>query len=264
VNTPPQVQITSPVDGTSFEATESITLEATASDAGGSIARVEFRMGTTSLATDTTAPYTHTIPAGTLAAGDHAFTALATDNLGAMATSSAVTITIASANQAPSVAIATPEDGSVVIQSTAVSIEATASDADGTVTAVEFLVNSEVVFVAGSAPYVFTLETEGMSPGPVEVLARALDEDGGSTDSEPLTIFILAEVQVQAVSVSAEGAFEMAWESPEGVVFTVEASDDLVTWTSVATITAASQGARFTASTAEHPQKRYFRVHVSE
>jgi RHS repeat-associated protein len=70
-----------------------ITLQATASDTDGSIAKVEFFAGPSKLATMTQAPYVfswHAVPAGT-----YILTARATDNAGASTTSTAVTITIA-------------------------------------------------------------------------------------------------------------------------------------------------------------------------
>jgi len=59
-NIPPDVKITSPVDGTVF-ATTSVTLEATASDADGQVAKVEFYNGASLLGTVTQAPYTVTL-----------------------------------------------------------------------------------------------------------------------------------------------------------------------------------------------------------
>jgi hypothetical protein len=56
----PTVSLTSPANGTSYVAPASIALSATASDPDGSVARVEFYAGSTLLATDTTAPYSHT------------------------------------------------------------------------------------------------------------------------------------------------------------------------------------------------------------
>jgi len=56
-NQGPTVTLTSPNNGDTFPAGSSVTLQATASDADGSIARVEFFEGTTKLGEDTSAPY---------------------------------------------------------------------------------------------------------------------------------------------------------------------------------------------------------------
>jgi hypothetical protein len=74
----------------------SIALSATADDTGGSgIARVVFRDGSSTLRTDTSAPYGWTwSTSGSTRTGAHVLTAVATDAAGNTVTSAAVTITI--------------------------------------------------------------------------------------------------------------------------------------------------------------------------
>jgi hypothetical protein len=57
-NTPPTVRITSPVNGATFTAPATITINADARDSDGSVAKVEFFQGNTKLGEDTTAPST--------------------------------------------------------------------------------------------------------------------------------------------------------------------------------------------------------------
>jgi len=86
------VSITYPVDGAIFAWKPTITIQATASDADGTVTSVEFRDGTTVLGRDTSAPYSFTwknVPSGT-----HSLTARATDNAGAATTSSSVGIDV--------------------------------------------------------------------------------------------------------------------------------------------------------------------------
>jgi endoglucanase len=78
-NTPPSVSLTAPTSGQVFPpGTTSVNLAATATDAGGAVQRVEFRIGTTLVGTDTSAPYTAT--ATGLTAGNYTATATAFDN----------------------------------------------------------------------------------------------------------------------------------------------------------------------------------------
>ena len=77
-NTPPAVSLTSPTSGQSFPAGSSVTLNATASDPGGAISQVEFRVDGTLVSTDTTSPYSFT--ATGLASGSHTAQATAFDN----------------------------------------------------------------------------------------------------------------------------------------------------------------------------------------
>lgn len=90
-NATPTVVITSPSDNAAVAPAVPLTLNATASDTDGVIAKVEFFDGATLLGEDTTAPYSFTIAA--LASGAHTFTAKATDNDAGMTTSSIVNVT---------------------------------------------------------------------------------------------------------------------------------------------------------------------------
>jgi hypothetical protein len=98
INTAPTVTLTSPTQGATFVAPANVTLSANASDADGSVSKVEFYNGSTLIATVTASPYTSTWTG--VAAGTYSITAVATDNNGATKTSSAASITV----QAPGIA----------------------------------------------------------------------------------------------------------------------------------------------------------------
>lgn len=91
-NQSPVVSITSPAAGAAFTAPAAITINASASDADGTIAKVEFYNGTTKLGEDATSPYSYSWT--NVAAGTYSLTAVATDNGGAVATSAAVSVTV--------------------------------------------------------------------------------------------------------------------------------------------------------------------------
>ncbi len=90
-NLAPTVSLTSPTNNATFTAPASITLTATAADSDGSIAKVEFFNGSTKLGEDMTNPFSFSW--SNITAGSYSLTARATDNLGATATSSAITVT---------------------------------------------------------------------------------------------------------------------------------------------------------------------------
>jgi aryl-phospho-beta-D-glucosidase BglC (GH1 family) len=93
-NTPPTVSLTSPTASQTFAAGAAVPLTATASDPGGAVVRVEFRVDGTLVSSATTAPFTFN--ATGLTAGNHTVTATAVDNgTPALSTSTAaVTFTI--------------------------------------------------------------------------------------------------------------------------------------------------------------------------
>jgi hypothetical protein len=84
-NTPPTVGITSPASGAKLSG-KSAAYVATASDTGGSVAKVEMFLGTKLVSTKTAAPYSGTIDTTQVGNGAHMLMAVATDNLGAQTT----------------------------------------------------------------------------------------------------------------------------------------------------------------------------------
>jgi len=88
----PQVTLTVPSSGSTFVAGTNITLAATASDPGGSIAKVDFYRDTTLIGTDTSSPYS--VVWSKASKGNYTLTAKATDNSGLSTTSAAVSITV--------------------------------------------------------------------------------------------------------------------------------------------------------------------------
>jgi hypothetical protein len=90
-NPPPTVGLTAPANGAAFAAGAPIAISADAGD-DGSVVRVDFYAGTTKIGEDTVAPYSVTW--STAPPGTHSLTAVATDNLGASATSAARSISV--------------------------------------------------------------------------------------------------------------------------------------------------------------------------
>jgi endo-1,4-beta-D-glucanase Y len=100
-NQAPTVALTSPTNGARFSGPATVALAATAADADGSVARVEFFNGSQPLGMDMSAPYTFAWT--NVGAGTYTITAKATDDAGTVATSAAVSITVANppAGQSP-------------------------------------------------------------------------------------------------------------------------------------------------------------------
>ena len=91
-NEPPTVALTEPAAGASALVNTPITVAATAGDVDGSVTRVEFFDGTTSIGTDATSPYTVTWTPTT--SGTRNLTARATDDDNATITSAARSFTV--------------------------------------------------------------------------------------------------------------------------------------------------------------------------
>jgi len=189
VPAPPVVFVTSPTNGQTFPFSSTVALAATATDADGTITQVEFKVDGVSVGVDLTAPYTSTYSAPAVT-GTHTITAIGTDNDGNVTTSAVVTINVG--NAPPTVGITAPTAGTVYIAPDAVNITATAADADGTVSSVEFFVDGVSLGAPDvTAPYAATYSSV---IGIHSLTAKAKDNNNAVTTSAPVTITVNANI----------------------------------------------------------------------
>jgi hypothetical protein len=181
-NVKPTVSITAPAAGSHSITGDVVAISADAADADGSVASVQFFVDGISVGTDVTAPYSVNY---TGVAGNHAITAVATDNSGATTTSAAVNVSVGN-DLFPVVSITSPAAGSSSIVGDVVSIAANATD-DGTISSVEFFVDGVSVGVDNSAPY--TASYTGAF-GSHNITARATDNRAQSTTSSLISILV--------------------------------------------------------------------------
>lgn len=194
----PQLSITSPVANSSFVAPASTTITVNASDADGSVSKVEFFAGATKLGEDLTAPYSFTW--GNIAAGSYNVTAKATDNSGLTATSSAVAIVVTTP-VAPQIVISSPAAISLTAPGST-TITATASDKDGSIAKVEFFAGSTKLGEDLTAPYSFTWSN--IAAGKYSITAKATDNTNLSA--------ISAAVELTVNNPTCEGTGSIFWE----------------------------------------------------
>jgi hypothetical protein len=184
-NQAPAVNITSPANNATFAAPAQVTLNANATDADGSVSKVEFYAGTTLLGTDTTSPYSFAW--ANVAAGSYALTARAYDNLNAVTTSSIISITV-TGNQAPVVNITSPANNATFTAPAQVTINATASDADGTISKVEFYRGTTLLGTDTTSPYSFAWAN--VAAGSYALTAKAYDNLNAVTTSSTINITV--------------------------------------------------------------------------
>ena len=198
--TPPTIELTSPATAEQFNVPASIRLAANASATAGGIARVEFYQGETRLGEDTTAPYEFTW-SGTWS-GTYVFSAVAIDTSGASALSRLVPITLVNPNNRPPTVtmVGSPAEARLMSPA-AVTLTASASDADGVIVKVEFLAGSTKLGERTSVP--FTFPWTGAASGTYLLTARATDNDGGVTTSAPVTVTVVEPVVTTLVARNA-------------------------------------------------------------
>lgn len=178
----PAVSLTSPAQGATFAGGATIALAASATPASGAtLSQVQFYDGAALLNTDTTAPYEFNWSGA--AGGAHTLTARATDNFGNSSTSAPVSITV---NSPPNTGITAPTSGTVIVENTPVTITASASDPDGSVTQVAFYDGAALLAVTNSAPYQFNWAS--VPPGIRMLTTRATDNLGTVSTSAVIAL----------------------------------------------------------------------------
>jgi regulation of enolase protein 1 (concanavalin A-like superfamily) len=188
-NQPPSVSISSPASGASFTAPANIAIQAATSDSDGRVTRVEFYRGTTLIGSDSTSPYSVTWTGAPV--GTYTLTAKAFDEDGGSRTSSGVSVSVRSAqNQLPTVSITSPSTGATFTAPASVTINATASDADGTVAGVDFYVGSQLFATDTTSPY--SASWTNVAAGSYSLTARARDNSGGTRTSSAVSVTVRA------------------------------------------------------------------------
>jgi hypothetical protein len=184
---PPSVAITNPPSGASFTAPATVTIQATASDSDGTVTNVQFFTNGVALGSDSTFPFS--ITASNLAVGSYTLTARATDNGGLITTSAPVSITVQAPNQPPTVAITNPIAGTVFIAPATFTIQAFASDPDGSVTNVQFLSGAASLGHITNSPY--SLTVSNLAASTYNFTAKATDNSGLSATSAVVTVSVV-------------------------------------------------------------------------
>ncbi len=137
-NEAPVVRISSPDINSTFAAPASVVITATATDADGTVSKVEFYNGGTLLGTDATSPYNFTW--NNVAEGVYNIITKATDNKGFVTISDAVEISVTPSipdeepdaevpNVPPTVNITSPLANTSLVTPASIIISATAADA---------------------------------------------------------------------------------------------------------------------------------------
>lgn len=129
--------------------------------------------------------YELNIQVGTPSGGTENY--VASNPTGAEISIPSLTGTLGVANAAPTVSITSPANGTSFITGAVVPIAATAADADGTVSSVEFFVDGVSVGVDATSPYTANYTS---TAGTHSLTARATDNSGAQTTSAAISIVV--------------------------------------------------------------------------
>jgi hypothetical protein len=114
---------------------------------------------------------------------------VAARNAGATTTSAARTITVAGAvNQPPIVSLTAPANGATFTAPATITVSATASDSDGTVTKVDFFAGATLIATDTTSPY--GISWTNVAAGTYSLTAVATDNGGATRTSAAVTITV--------------------------------------------------------------------------
>ena len=221
-NLPPRVSITQPRNDAVIVGPTNIMVCASAFDPDGTVARVQFFEGTTSLGVVTNTPTvwvtnrngvfpiqqtSYCLTWSNVAPGPYTLTAVATDNGGASTTSAAVDITVVT-NLPPLVKIVQPAGGARYLSPANISICAAAKDPDGRVVGVEFFQGTQSLGVVTNGITVTNREWEvqtlyyltwsNVPAAAYTLTAVATDNSGASSTSAPVAVTVVVPPAPQA------------------------------------------------------------------
>ncbi len=255
-NAAPEVALTSPVNGASFSTPASFTMNALATDLDGTVTRVDYYAGDSLLGTVTSPPFAFSLNG--LQAGVHHLTAVATDNRGAWTVSAPVTVTVHLATD-PTVSITSPLDNTRLAAPAQITIQANAADIDGTITKVEFFVNGLKAGEDTVAPYRYTWTN--VVSGSYVLTAKATDNSGAFRTSTPLNVTVVNAPQIfQQDTVYTGGEFRLPMKLETGKSYLIQASTNLVTWTTLQAFVAFGNAIEFVDTQAMNYPGRFYRI----
>ena len=186
-NPPPTVSITSPTNNAIIVSPNNVVINANAADANGSVTQVDFYNGTTLLGTDATSPYSFTW--NTPSVGTYVLTAKATDNEGATTVSDPIAVFVSAANNmSPTAAITSPTNNATFLTLSNITINATATDADGSIYKIEFYKDATLLGTSKTAPYTYTWT--GATAGTYALTVKATDNGGLTTTSSVVNVVV--------------------------------------------------------------------------
>jgi PKD repeat protein len=170
-------------------------------------------------------------------------------------------VVVLPANSPPTVAITSPTKGASFVAPATITIQAAASDSDGTVTNVQFFDGNTFLGNVSSSPYSLSVS---LAVGSHALTAIASDNLGATTTTLPVTITGLTVIVISGATNLPNGSFQFAFTNTPGASFSVLTSTNLTTpvdeWTTMGAALETSPGSyQFTDETPTTPQ-RFYRV----
>ena len=276
-NSPPNITLTNPPSGGVYSFVATIRLKAAATDVDGSIVEVRFYEGTNLLGTVTQPPFNLNVTEqDELHDLAYCYYAIAMDDRGATATSGPVRVIISQDPIPPNVALIQPGDGEAFLLPATTTLTAVVHAWDGSENPVQFFSGTNLIgctetplhsipvtnrppqFPPYTATY-YSATVTNLSIGEHTLTARYVDNLGNGGTSQEVHIKLTPLFLGKPILGNGQFHFTIGGLST-GMVFQVEASSNLVVWSSIATNTATSNLFEFIDSVATNQCRRFYRV----
>jgi plastocyanin len=167
------------------------------------------------------------------------------------------TINVAAAAQPPTISITAPASGALFPAPASITISASTTDSNATVTNVQFLVGSTVLTNKTAAPFV--AEANNLPAGSYNLSAIATDKNGlSATNSVSIQVFTPISLGVGGIVFSAP-SFQFSYAANNGFNYVVQHSTDLSQWISLSTNVASGSSVTFVDNRATN-NSAYYRV----
>ena len=199
-----------------FDAPANIPLAVDAIVPGGAVSQVQFFRGSTVLATLKTPPYQYNW--SNVTPGTYDLTAVATSTNG-ITQSVSRQVRVLGSNTPPTISVTQPSPGAVLTSPATINLAVNVSDPDigGSIKLVEYFANGNAIGATTVPP--FGLTWTNVAPGIHTLTARATDDRGGTTTSNPVAVTVVAPNQPPVVTLTAPA---------QGATFTAPATVSIV------------------------------------
>jgi chitinase len=142
--------------------------------------------------------------------------------------------------------LSSPTNGATFTTPFSGTLQATASDSDGSVAQVQFFVNNQLFGTDTSTPYSF--DVANLGEGTHMLAAVATDNRGTTNVSAAVTISVVAAqaVTISGVQRPSVSQFSFTFTANAGSRYVIEGSPNLASWTALGTNTASGSTVSFT------------------
>ena len=126
----------------------------------------------------------------------------------------------------PTTSITSPENGAVFSAPATIQLTASAADADGTVTRLDFYTGTQVLYTRTSSPWTYTWRN--VPAGKYVLKTAAVDNAGGVTDSAPVTITVSNTANPSPVATITSPSDGATFTAPATITINATSSDSNV------------------------------------